>query len=189
MPEWKIHDLQAEKMGINPNVSRKVNEIIDFGFRGHDDRSYTQREFFFLKASEAYEIGGWDGVKAFFLHHVMDYMDTFLREYARMRDWDWNSSMINHLTRYYKNQIVMHVKYNKLYEWRDYTIRDKKNSKLMEKLLGTLNRDLFEFEEKGDEVIIKFSDAVSQAVESVSVYIQFNFWEIAEDILESSPEK
>ncbi len=39
MPGWKIHDLWAEKMGIDPNISRKVNEIIDFGFRGYDDRS------------------------------------------------------------------------------------------------------------------------------------------------------
>ncbi len=186
MPKWTIHRKWCKKLGIADEVCRAVDEIIDFGFKGHDDRSYAQRVFFFIKANESYRINGWDGIKAFFLHHTMDYIEYYIKSFAKEMGWPADENLIERITRWMKNRIVTHVKYYKLYDWRNYTIRGKEDSEVIEFLLDMLNEsidDVFEVERVNGDVIIKFSKNVWYTVEEVAIFVETNFWEIVRDVL------
>jgi len=86
MPSWKIHDKWAEKLGIRKEVSMGINREIDNikDARFHDigrviisgklDFSYfypVLKAFYMKWRSE-------EAIKAFLLHHILDYMNTLL---------------------------------------------------------------------------------------------------------------
>lgn len=69
MPKWKLHNKIAAEMGIPKGLSNKVNSIIDID-GVHDGREIP--EVFLKDAIQCYELGGYEGLKAFFLHHILD---------------------------------------------------------------------------------------------------------------------
>ncbi len=69
MPKWKVHNKIASEMGIPEDLANEVNRIIDI--EGvHDGREIP--EVLLNDARKSYEIGEYDGLKAFFLHHILD---------------------------------------------------------------------------------------------------------------------
>lgn len=69
MPKWKVHNKIASEMRIPEDLANEVNRIIDI--EGvHDGREIP--EALLNDARKSYEIGGYDGLKAFFLHHILD---------------------------------------------------------------------------------------------------------------------
>jgi len=183
MPKWEIHRKWCRKLGISDEVSKAVDKTIDMGFKGHDDRSYTQRVLFFVKASESYRVGGWDGIKAFFLHHTLDYTEYYIKRFAKEMGWPVDEKVIQKMTRWMKNQMITHVKFEKMYGWRNYEIRGDKNSEVINFLLDALEADVFEVETVNDEITIRFSDDVWHVIEEVVIFVEANFWEIVGDLI------
>ncbi len=86
MPEWRVHDKWAERLGISKEVSREVNAEIDSidDPRFHDYGRVIvlgRWDFSYLYPVLRSFLERWrreDAVKAFLLHHILDYMDALL---------------------------------------------------------------------------------------------------------------
>mgnify|MGYP000094188664 FL=1 len=84
MPSWKIHRYFANKIGIRPEISERVDRIIDLenefkGYKiGHDWVKGNMGRFV-LATELFYEEFGIDGVKAMLMHGALDYIDQLLK--------------------------------------------------------------------------------------------------------------
>jgi len=85
MPSWRLHNAIAREIGIPETVANDVNRIIDI-YGIHDGREIP--EVFLEDARKSYEVGGYAGLKAFFLHHVLDRLAQKLRGEAYRQVWD-----------------------------------------------------------------------------------------------------
>jgi len=83
MVSWKLHEKWAKRLGVPKEVSRKVNEIIDFGEEGHDRA---------LKDPEVWATQFWrldeEGKRAFYLHLLLDEMKRVVKKYKIEKGWD-----------------------------------------------------------------------------------------------------
>ena len=86
MPSWRIHDKWAERLGIDKATSCEVNKLID-DWRTHDwyrlPRDIDSLWLWFNgfieeRICEIYCKWGSDGVKALFLHAMLDYLADHL---------------------------------------------------------------------------------------------------------------
>jgi len=94
LPSWKLHDKWAFKIGVSKDVSRKVNKIIDI--EGvHDGREVP--EVFLKDANNVYELAGYSGLKAFFLHHFLDRLAQLLIGEAYREVWGKESRDIEYI--------------------------------------------------------------------------------------------
>lgn len=75
MPSFKIHEKWAEKLGISPLIAREVNKYIDLG-EIHDWHKY--RQLVNSGLSNLYEAYGREGVRATFLHAMLDFLSDKL---------------------------------------------------------------------------------------------------------------
>jgi predicted Zn-ribbon and HTH transcriptional regulator len=85
MPSWNIHNKWAFRLGVRKDIADLVNRMVDsigdpeyhdYGrviVGGHWVFSELYREL-----QRYYKLFGDDGVKAFLIHHVLDYMSTLL---------------------------------------------------------------------------------------------------------------
>jgi predicted Zn-ribbon and HTH transcriptional regulator len=85
MPSWIIHNKWASRLGVRKDISDLVNRMIDsIGDPEYHDygRVIVGGRWVFSELyrelQRYYRFFGDDGVKAFLLHHVLDYMSTLL---------------------------------------------------------------------------------------------------------------
>jgi len=86
MPEWRVHDKWASRLGIDRRLSREVNSEIDSidDPRFHDYGRVIvlgRWDFSYLYPVLKSFYSRWrreEAVKAFLLHHILDYMATLL---------------------------------------------------------------------------------------------------------------
>ena len=86
MPNWYVHNKWTEKAGIDPLIANFVNTNIDYGTEwafSEDKResedldepiSLRQLKFFYKKDIEKRYNNDFLYVKAYFLHHLLDFM-------------------------------------------------------------------------------------------------------------------
>jgi len=85
MPKWRLHNKIASEVGIPEDLATKVNCIIDIeGI--HDGREIPK--VLLNDARKSYEIGGYDGLRTFFLHHILDRFAQKLLGEAYREVWD-----------------------------------------------------------------------------------------------------
>jgi hypothetical protein len=85
MPSWIIHNKWASRLGVRKDISDLVNRMID-GIGDPEYHDYGRVivggrwvfSEFYRELQRYYKLFGDDGVKAFLLHHVLDYMSTLL---------------------------------------------------------------------------------------------------------------
>ncbi len=86
MPKWNIHDKWARKMNIPEETSNFVNRLIDFPEKCQEFAEY-QREIYRIEHNSGrkrktvmylqmslLQKKGTEFVKAWFLHHALDYI-------------------------------------------------------------------------------------------------------------------
>ena len=86
MPNWVVHDKWAKKVGIDEFIANYVNRNIDYGTswafsENNNNKSYSNDEsvviqqlhFFHQKDLENEKDNKNSYVKAFYLHHLLDY--------------------------------------------------------------------------------------------------------------------
>ncbi|MHA1581635.1 MAG: hypothetical protein ACTSYM_03935 [Candidatus Baldrarchaeia archaeon] len=78
MPSWKVHNKWAKRCNVNKKVSDRINKIIDEEMR---DLGRGDGIFQYVLAIRFYDEFGMDGVKAQYLHHLLDYMLDIIRKY------------------------------------------------------------------------------------------------------------
>ncbi len=84
MPKWRLHNKIASEMGIPEDLATKVNRVIDI--EGvHDGREIPT--VLLNDARKSYEIGRYNGLKAFFLHHILDRLSAKLLGEAYREVW------------------------------------------------------------------------------------------------------
>jgi len=88
MVTWNIHNKYALKLGISSIISQSVNRFIDIEKRHDIGRLIKNsrwdfkifKEEFTQAIKEVYEKWGIDGIKAFILHHFLDYLYTLIND-------------------------------------------------------------------------------------------------------------
>jgi hypothetical protein len=85
MPSWIIHNKWASRLGVRKDIADLVNRMIDsIGDPEYHDYGRVivggRRVFseLYRELQRYYKLFGNDGIKAFLLHHVLDYMSTLL---------------------------------------------------------------------------------------------------------------
>jgi hypothetical protein len=85
VPSWDIHSKWASKLRVKRDIADLVNRLIDSA--GNPERHDYGRVIvgghwvfseLYRELQRYYKLFGDDGVKAFLLHHVLDYMSTLL---------------------------------------------------------------------------------------------------------------
>ncbi len=85
MTKWELHRVWAVRAGIDEEISRKIDELIDFGreykgFKIGHDWPFGGMGKFTIACEFIYEDFGSEGVKALILHGALDYMEFLVRK-------------------------------------------------------------------------------------------------------------
>jgi hypothetical protein len=74
MPSWKVHEKYAKRFGVNEEVAKAIDRIIDNPeFHDFGGRESVGKLIYYV-VKEIYPTYGVEGVKAALLHHLLDYM-------------------------------------------------------------------------------------------------------------------
>jgi len=86
MPSWSVHNKYCTGFDISIDVCNKVNKYIDSSTLHDIGRAIENQDFkdletaqtFMKCCSDLYQRYGFEGVTAYILHHILDYLETHI---------------------------------------------------------------------------------------------------------------
>jgi len=79
MPSWYLHEKWAVRAGIDPNLAREIDRLIDRDFGHHDIGRRRLSECKIFLYNIVLPQYSYEGAKAFLLHHILDYIAYIIR--------------------------------------------------------------------------------------------------------------
>jgi len=139
MPSWKIHEEWAVRFGVSREIARKVNILIDMperilGYKDpfvgltHDMRRDTLHGFkmgLYLAA----KFYGKEGVCAYCLHQIMDYLETWIRTRSQQLAFSEASKRFRGISRVQRKKLMSAALRGRRYRRRELTGSDIKELK------------------------------------------------------------
>ena len=169
----------------------EIENMIRESLWHHDSRRDVRS--FFVKSQASYDTFGYEGLKAYFLHHALD----IVHYYRCPKYFGIEIDVRSELTRAQERDILNWAIYGFskggicLYKLRDYRIKLNlvQEPNLIFVFYHYLTEDVFTIEEGDDWVAYSFNDRVKELVEEIKIFLQLNISEILDVIYRNDCEK
>lgn len=186
--QWgRVEELIKLKDSPDSTTIKEIMELIREKWWFPQDHCRKNIPCFFFKAQTAYDNFGVNGLKAYFLHHTVDYADWWQNPpepYFLLK-----VRLLPEMTRKEERKLLSYIK-QKLFKYNEFSLRPvSQNIYLV--CFHLLDDSLFDISGSFEESSIKyrFNERTESLLEDVFKQVRSNFSEVLQVIYEEGPDK